>query len=321
MKTRKSMVLCALVAAVLMMSAIMPAALASSGAPAEKEGLLENGDINIRDPFIITYDGQYYMYGTEGEIAFSNEMSRFLVYVSDDLNYWEGPYVIFENDGSFWANQKYWAPAMFVRDGVFYFYGAMGGEGRSNNGIQLFTADNPLGPFAPASEFPMTDDSYEAIDAEIWEEDGKTYMVFSSNGLGGIMCAELTDTLDAFATEPVKLFDVGGCGWAQPMFGDSLLNDGAALLKTDDGRLVCFFSTTGPNGYNMGYAVSDNGKLSGHWECTAAQMLVGTSGGHNMFFLNLDGELMTAYHSPNFPGRPTFKYVQVAQSGEIFFVD
>ena len=122
-------------------------------------------------------------------------------------------------------------------------------------------------------------------------------------------------------TEPVKLFDVSGCGWAVPMFGDSLLNDGAAILKTDDGRLICFFSTFGPDGYNMGYAVSDNGKLTGNWICSDVRMLAGTDGGHNMFFTNLDGELMTAYHSPNFPGRPTFKYVKVAASGEIFFVD
>ena len=105
------------------------------------------------------------------------------------------------------------------------------------------------------------------------------------------------------------------------MFGDSLLNDGAAILKTDDGSLICFFSTMGHDGYNMGYAESDNGKLTGSWTCSDVRMLAGTDGGHNMFFTSLDGEWMTAYHSPNFPGRPTFKYVKVAASGEIFFVD
>ena len=324
MKTNKRLVLTLLVLVTMLVSVFATMAVASaeasSGGAAVDSGLLTNSEINIRDPFIITYEGQYYMYGTEGENAFSGEQNRFLVYVGDDLETWDGPFTIYENDGSFWADKQYWAPAMFVRDGAFYFYGAMGGTSHETKGIFLFKAEDPLGPFAPVSDEPITKWEEDAIDAEIYEEDGKTYMIYTV-GMEGIYCGELNDDLDAFVGETWKLFDVSGCGWAQSMFGDSMLNDGAAILKTDDGRLFCFFSTTGPNGYNMGYAESDNGKITGNWTCSDAQMLVGTSGGHNMFFTNLDGELMTAYHSPNFPGRPTFKYVKIAASGEIFFVD
>ena len=244
MKTNRRLVLSLLLLVSMLVSVFAPMAGSAAEAVAEEQALLTNSDINIRDPFIVTYEGRYYMYGTEGETAFSDAMDRFLVYVSTDLETWEGPYVIFQNDGTFWANQKYWAPAVYVKDGTFYFYGAMGSDSRVN-GIQLFTADNPLGPFTPQSEAPLTGEDYEAIDAEIYEEDGKTYMLFSS-GAAGICYAELNETLDAFVTEPVRLFDVGGCGWATPMFGDSLLNDGAAILRTEDGRLVCFFSITSP---------------------------------------------------------------------------
>ena len=316
---KQNRMLSLLVLAVLALTLALPQC-AFAEAAVEEQALLTNSEINIRDPFIITYEGKYYMYGTEGENAFSGHQNRFLVYVGEDLQTWEGPYTIYENDGSFWADKQYWAPAMFVRDGVFYFYGAMGGSSRDTKGIFLFMAEDPLGPFAPVSDEPITQWEEDAIDAEIFEEDGKTYMVYTK-GMEGFYCGELNEGLDAFVGETWKLFDVNGCGWSQPMFGNNILNDGAALLKTEDGRLLCFFSTTGPNGYNMGYAVSDNGKLSGNWECTANRMLVGASGGHNMFFTSLNGDVMTAYHCPNFPGRPIFKYVKVAQSGEIFFVD
>ena len=66
-------------------------------------------DINIRDPFILLDGGKYYMYGTRGATAWS-EADGFDVFVSADLENWEGPFVCFHNDGSFWATRDYWAP-------------------------------------------------------------------------------------------------------------------------------------------------------------------------------------------------------------------
>lgn len=42
-----------------------------------------------RDPYILTYDGTYYMYGTKGETAFDKEAYGFDVYKSKDLDSWE----------------------------------------------------------------------------------------------------------------------------------------------------------------------------------------------------------------------------------------
>ena len=49
-------------------------------------------DINIRDPYIMPYDGKYYLYGTRSETAFVGQAYGFDVYVSDDLENWEGPF-------------------------------------------------------------------------------------------------------------------------------------------------------------------------------------------------------------------------------------
>ena len=70
---------------------------------------LKAEDILIRDPYIVVYEGKYYMYGTDGTNAFGGQMDSFPVWVSEDLENWAGPYTIFKNDGSFWADKQYWA--------------------------------------------------------------------------------------------------------------------------------------------------------------------------------------------------------------------
>ena len=57
-------------------------------------------DIHIRDPFILTYKGKYYMYGTRGKGCW-DVCSGFDVYVSDNLCDWSEPIAVFEkNDAS-----------------------------------------------------------------------------------------------------------------------------------------------------------------------------------------------------------------------------
>lgn len=299
----------------------------------EKPATVTNDDIIIRDPFILATGGKYYLYGTEGDAPFSGTMDKFLVYTGTDLEHWEGPYVAFQNDGTFWADQRYWAPSVAEIDGKYYLYGTMGGSSREKTGIQTFVSDSPLGPFTPASEYPFTSESYECIDAEIYIEDGKHYMIYSRKNDGdknGFYAAELNEDHTAFAADDSKhifLFNdtVGTVPWAV-----SSMTDGAAMLKTESGKLVCFFSTRDGDGvsyYNMGYAVSDNGRLDGNWTIADKKMLPdGESGGHNMFFTNLDGDVMTTYHSPNvklpeFGGNPIFQYVTEDSNGEIVFSD
>ena len=57
-------------------------------------------DINVRDPFILTHEGKYYLYGTRAIHTWTEEKGEgygFDVYVSSDLDEWQGPISIFEN--------------------------------------------------------------------------------------------------------------------------------------------------------------------------------------------------------------------------------
>ena len=291
----------------------------------EKDSILDEAtltcdDISIRDPYVLAEDGIYYLYGTDGDTAFSGEMDSFHVYASEDLENWAGPYTIYENDGSFWADSQYWAPEVYEKDGEYYFYGSMGGSSRENKGIVLFKSDDPLGPFEPVTGDTITPEDVDAIDATLYEEDGTTYMVYS-HGTEGIYAVELNDAWDAYAGEPFKLFDVGGCGWATEAFGGMVLNDGPCFYETDSGKLICLFSTMSDNGYKMGYAVSSDGTLNGEWTCSTEQIQTDTDGGHCMLFEDFDGNQVVAYHAPNENSHPVFQYISEDENGNIIFTD
>ncbi|MEI3220245.1 MAG: family 43 glycosylhydrolase [Lachnoclostridium sp.] len=269
---------------------------------------LKAEDILIRDPYIVVYEGKYYMYGTDGTNAFGGQMDSFPVWVSEDLENWAGPYTIFKNDGSFWADKQYWAPEVYYIDGEFYLYGSMGGSSRQNKGIQLFKSESPLGPFEPTTEYPFTPEEDDDIDATLYEEDGIMYMVYSQ-GKDGIYAVKLNDTLDGFADTQFKLFDVSECSWPIAAFGGMVLNDGPCFYTTSSGRLLCLFSSMSEDGYNMGIAYSDNGKLDGNWTMMDERLDVGSDGGHCMIFENLDGQTMICYHAPNGSSHPQFRYL------------
>lgn len=62
---------------------------------------MKSNEINIRDPYILPYDGKYYLYGTRSETAFVGQAYGFEVYVSDDLENWEGPFEVFHRPEGF----------------------------------------------------------------------------------------------------------------------------------------------------------------------------------------------------------------------------
>lgn len=309
MMIRLRRLLSALISAALLASVCIT--MVPSASAASEDYPLRTEDILIRDPYILPYEGKYYMYGTDGATAFSGSMDRFLVWVSEDLEHWSEPHTIYEKTEDFWADAQYWAPEVYCVDGTFYLYGSMGGSSRATKGIQLFTADNPLGPFQPVSDAPFTPEEDDDIDATLFTEDGVTYMVYSQ-GSDGMYAVALTESLDAFAGQPFELFDVADCDWAIVIPagpGDMILNDGACFYTTSDGTLLCFFSSMSADGYNMGIAHSDNGRLDGNWTVTNDRIDVGTDGGHCMVFETFEGDTMLCYHAPNGDSRPVIQYL------------
>ena len=47
---------------------------------------MKREDINIRDPFILPYEGKYYLYGSRGSEVWEDNATGLDVYVSEDLS-------------------------------------------------------------------------------------------------------------------------------------------------------------------------------------------------------------------------------------------
>ena len=138
---------------------------------------MKHSEINIRDPFVLVSEDKYYLYGTRGATCWG-EATGFDVYVSRDLENWDGPFVCFENDGTFWADRNYWAPEVHAYKGAYYMFASFK-NASVRRGTAILRADSPMGPFKPHSDGCITPKDWECLDGTLYvSRDGRPYMVF-----------------------------------------------------------------------------------------------------------------------------------------------
>ncbi|MBO4299391.1 MAG: family 43 glycosylhydrolase [Clostridia bacterium] len=265
---------------------------------------MKTSDINIRDPFVLTHGGRYYLYGTRGATCWG-KANGFDVYTGDDLENWEGPVECFRNDGSFWADRNYWAPEVHEWKGGYYMFASFKAENVCR-GTAILRADSPLGPFRPHSDGPVTPRDWECLDGTFYvSRDGRPYMVFCHEWVqiadGEILALPLTDDLSAPAGSPRLLFRASEAPWVKPVREvngrDGLVTDGPFMWRTADGALLCLWASFSEGGYTEGVALSDNGEIDGRFR--QIEPLFDRDGGHGMVFRTLDGGLCLTLHSPN----------------------
>lgn len=287
---------------------------------------MKTDEINIRDPFVLVHNGQYYLYGTRSATCWG-PAEGFDCYVSPDLENWQGPLEIFHRPRGFFADREYWAPeCVYYRD-AFTLITTLGGEGRKK-GIYALRSPSPTGPFVPVGE-RLTPEDWTCIDGTVWFEDGHPWLIFShsfEDTPDGDMCLlRLNEDLTGSPGKPQVLFSAGEAPWARPvpfaraefgMEGDVYFTDGPCLADLGDGRLAMTWSSWSTHGYAVGVAVSDSGKVSGPWR-QAETPLYPENGGHGSLFRDLAGNRRFVLHSPNdrFKERPVFLNVETAPEG------
>lgn len=270
-------------------------------------------DINIRDPFVLVHDGKYYLYGTRGATCWGPAYG-FDVYVSDDMETWSEPICIFHNDGSFWADQNYWAPEVHFYKGRFYMFASFKKEGICR-GTAILVSNSPTGPFVPHSKGCITPADWECLDGTFYlSKTGTPYMVFCHEwvqvGDGQVCAVELAPDLSAPVGEPKLLFHASDAEWCQVKHHSSgvsgCVTDGPFLWRTENGTLLCLWASFSESGYTEALAVSDNGEIDGKF--TQIDPLFADDGGHGMVFRALDGQLYLTLHTPNdhLKERPVF---------------
>lgn len=274
---------------------------------------MKRSDINIRDPFVLVKDGKYYLYGTRGATCWG-EASGFDVYVGTDLENWDGPFVCFENDGSFWADRNYWAPEVHFYKGAYYMFASFKNASVCR-GTAILKADTPMGPFVPHSDGCITPKDWECLDGTFYvDKHGMPYMVFCHEwvqaGDGEINAIRLSEDLTRPEGEPKLLFHASDAEWCRVIHHSSgvsgCVTDGPFMWRLKDGSLICLWASFSEGGYTEAVAKSDNGEIDGVF--TQAEPLFMDDGGHGMVFEGLDGQLYLTLHSPNthFEERPYF---------------
>ncbi len=267
-------------------------------------------DINIRDPYIMLCDGNYYLYGTRSATTWG-PADGFDCYVSPDMEEWDGPIEIFHRPEDFFSDHAFWAPECFAYRGGFYLVVTFGLEG-DDKGTFILRADRPEGPYELWSE-RLTPADWVCIDGTVYFEDGNSPVLFfchsfeNSPTTGDMCCVRLSEDLKRAEGEPVKIFTAAEAAWACPFpfakeeFGredEVYFADGPCVMKMDDGKLYMTWSSWSTQGYAVGVAVSESGSVTGPWE-QRAKALYPVNGGHGMMYRDADGTLKFMLHYPN----------------------
>ena len=261
-------------------------------------------EINIRDPFILTEDGKYYMYGTRAKYTWGDGTKHdygFDVYVSEDLETWSEPISIFEYYDGFFGVKDFWAPEVHKYNGKFYMFATFYLE-NNTRGTAIFVSDTPDGKFTLHSDGLITPKDWFSLDGTFYVENGVPYMVFCHEWLqvnDGTVCAvELSKDLKTTQGEPFLLWRASDAVWKHDIRGGgSYVTDGPFFLKRD-GELISIWSSYYKGEYCEAIARSDNGSVLGNWTIDD-KLIFETNGGHGMVFRDFNGNDCFVFHSPN----------------------
>ena len=265
-------------------------------------------DIIIRDPFVLPYNGKYYLYGTRSFTCWGNTANGTDVYISDDLENWSEPVEVFHKPEGFFANKCYWAPEVHIFNGKFYMFITFAVDGTDVLGTAILRSESPEGPFEPFGEDYITPKDWRSLDGTLYiDDENKPYMVFCHEWIqiedGEICAVPLKGDLSGADGEPVTLFKASQASWIRrcdspALPNGGLITDGPFMVKTDDNKLHMFWASFGPKGYVEAMAHSDNNDLFGTWQ-PDEELLFDKDGGHGMLFKTFEGKYIFVLHTPN----------------------
>ncbi len=239
---------------------------------------------NMPDPYVLTYNGVYYIYST------NHPNDGFEVFTSTDLVNWKSAGMCAKK-GDIIGDSDFWAPEVYERNGKFYMLYT------AEEFLAMAVSDSPTGPFTKTSdEFIISD--CRAIDGNIlFDDDGSIYLYFSkitdNDGQQLWGCRMSDDLLTIDKSTLTRLTSPEG--W------EGNVNEGPFVIK-HNGTYYLTYSGDGYTGstYSVGYATSDSPlgtftKYEGNPVLSMTREIVGT--GHHCFAMSPDGsEMFIIYH-------------------------
>jgi len=276
----------------------------------------------VADPYVLSYEGVYYLYGTSAGDGFK-------YWTSDNLSDWEEKGYTFRKTDHSWGKGSFWAPEVIHYNNKFFMVYSASGETMYGKGLRICLAvsDKPGGPFTDIHA-PLFDLGFSCIDGHIFvDTDGKPYLYYEMVGAVGehwknngylwgmVMGVELSADLSRPLHEPILCLYTSQT-WEGPESLKARSNEGMTVFKKDS---VYYMTYSGnhyadPN-YGVGYAVSD--KPLGMWvkyqgnPILKQDLSIGVSGpGHNCIIQSPDQkEWFIVYHSHANPANPSGKRI------------
>ncbi len=253
------------------------------------------------DPFILSYEGKYYIYPTtqKDEAAKINNfyltesdeaVDGIMVYVSDDLVNWECKGYALKNTDVM-GNKWFWAPEITVKDGKFYMaYSA-------EEHMAVAVSDSPLGPFKQKKKQWLSE--RQGIDGHIFiDDDGQVYFYYVRFDNGNkINVARMSKDLLSIDESTEKLLIQAEDPWETI---DCLVTEGPFVLKHNGLYYLTYSANhTRCKDYAVGYAVSDSPwgpfvKYKNNPILHKNDEVTGT--GHHSFACLDDGRILCSYH-------------------------
>ena len=293
-------------------------------------------DIRIRDPYIVAYNGKYYMYSSTNTEQYADGLAL-LVYESTDLENWSDPKVAFNYIPSETTpiKDQLWATEVHLYKGKFYaFMSFLNDKERKMRGTYTAVSEKPDGPFSLLSDKPVTPYEQSCIDGTLFVENDVPYVVYSRDWphtfvesanayVGSIWAVKLDDELKGPVGEPFRLFE----SWDDPLsknapndLGGSkgrvrYGSDAPFVTKLKSGKLFLTWSPMLDENYVVLGAVSDSGKIKGPWR-HLDKPVFDENGGHAMFFDALDGRKMMCIHKPERPPEERMYSCEVVEDTE-----
>lgn len=258
-------------------------------------------EIHIRDPFILPFEGKYYLFGSPGAYAWTGA-EGFWCHISEDLKEWSEPIKCFEAPDGFWSDENFWAPEVHYYKGRFYMFASFYTKDKSKmRATQILVSERPEGPYRVHSN-PITPADWMCLDGTFYIENDTPYMVFCHEWVqtvdGEMWAVELAEDLSRPVGEPFMLFKASQPEWALKD-ADKYVTDGPFLYRTAAGKLLMLWSSIA-NGYVEAVAYSGNGSIRGNWQ-HCKKLVSNSNGGHGMIFRSFEGDLYFTMHAPNKP--------------------
>ncbi|RKL66247.1 glycoside hydrolase [Salipaludibacillus neizhouensis] len=264
---------------------------------------MKKEEIRIRDPFVLPDKEKklYYLYGTTDENVWDGDGTGFDAFTSADLENWEGPVQVFRPTKEFWATKHFWAPEVYYLNEKYYMFASFKSEDQCR-GTQVLISKNPLGPFVPLTNKPVTPENWECLDGTLYiDNHNNPWMIFCHEWIqvqdGEICAIQLSEDLREAVSNPVILFRASEAKWTRGE-NNNYVTDGPFLIKDSQGQLKMLWSSIGEKGYAIGVARSESGNILGPW-VQEAEPLFAESGGHGMLFETFEKDLLLTIHSPN----------------------